>query len=83
VLSSSLVVWLPEDPATFERTYEHSFYPGQVFHVLGPTPEDAIREIERLVDVGVSHFQVGFEDMATFRRFISEVVPAVRLEKRS
>jgi alkanesulfonate monooxygenase SsuD/methylene tetrahydromethanopterin reductase-like flavin-dependent oxidoreductase (luciferase family) len=83
VLTSSIVIWLPEDPATFEPTYEHSFYPGQVFHVLGPAPEDAIREIERLVDVGVSHFQVAFEDMASFRRFINEVVPAVRLERRS
>jgi len=42
-----------------------------------------IREIERLVDAGVSHFQIDCDDMVTFRRFIDEVVPVVRLERRS
>lgn len=82
VLTSGIPVHLPEDPAAFEPTYEHSFYPGSVFHVLGPTPADVIREIERLVDVGVSHFQVSFEDMPTYRRFVDEVVPVVRLDHR-
>ena len=83
VLTCGIVVSLPEDPATFEPTYEHSFYPGQIFHVLGPTPADVTREIERLVDVGVSHFQVSFEDLATLGRFASEVVPRVRLGRKS
>ena len=34
------------------------------------------------MDVGVSHFQVYFENLATTRRFIEEVVPAVRMEMR-
>src|SRR5262245_1285992 len=43
--TASVSVWLPEDPSVFEPTYEHAFYPGQVFGILGPTPKDAIREI--------------------------------------
>jgi alkanesulfonate monooxygenase SsuD/methylene tetrahydromethanopterin reductase-like flavin-dependent oxidoreductase (luciferase family) len=82
-LTAGLTIWMPDDPAVFEPTYEHSFYPGQTFPVLGPTAAEVIPAIERLVDVGVSHFQASFEDMATFRRFISEVVPAVRLDRRS
>ena len=46
-----------------------------------PTPADVIREVERLVDVGVSHFQVSFDEMPTYRRFIDEVLPVVRLER--
>ena len=82
VLTAGVPISLPDDQARFEPTYEHSFYPGQVFHILGPTPSDVIRELERLVDVGVSHFQVSFDDMTTYRRFIDEVVPAVRLDRR-
>jgi len=77
-LTAGLPVWFPDDPATFEASYEHRFYPGQVFGVLGPTPADAIREIDLLIDVGVKHFQVVFEDMRTLRLFIDEVLPAVR-----
>jgi len=77
-LTCQLAVWFPEDPSTFEPTYEHSFYPGQEFGILGPTPADAIPEIKRLVDVGVSHFQVALEDLRTLRLFADEVVPAFR-----
>lgn len=76
-LTAGLSVWFPDDPATFETSYEHRFYPGQVFGILGPTPADAVREIEKLVDAGVRHFQPSFEDMATLRRFIDEVLPAL------
>lgn len=82
-LTAGLTVSLPDDVSTFQPSYEHSFYPGQGFTVLGPTATDAIREIERLVDVGVSHFQPIFEDLTTMRRFIDEVVPVVRLERRA
>jgi hypothetical protein len=83
VLTAGVAVSMPEDPSTFEATYEHSFYPGQTFHVLGPTPADVIRELEVLIGVGVSHFQVSFEDMATFERFLEEVVPSMRLRSQS
>jgi alkanesulfonate monooxygenase SsuD/methylene tetrahydromethanopterin reductase-like flavin-dependent oxidoreductase (luciferase family) len=82
VLTAGVEVSLPADPAAFVPTYVHTFYPDALFHLLGPTPADVIAVIERLVDVGVSHFQVSFDDMATYRRFIDEVVPIVRLERR-
>ena len=75
-LTAGLTVSFPGDPTTFEPSYEHRFYPGQVFGILGPTPDDAIREIQRLVDVGVRHFLPAFSDMATLRLFVDKVVPA-------
>ena len=78
-LTAGVQVSLPDDPDTFAPTYKHSFYPDSLFHVLGPRPADAIREIERLVDVGVSHFQVAFDDMTSLRRFMEDVVPAARM----
>jgi alkanesulfonate monooxygenase SsuD/methylene tetrahydromethanopterin reductase-like flavin-dependent oxidoreductase (luciferase family) len=82
-LTAGVNVWMPDDVAKFEATYEHSFYPGQTFHILGPTPGDVRREIEKLVDIGVQHFQVSFEDVPTIDRFIREVVPNLRLEPSS
>jgi alkanesulfonate monooxygenase SsuD/methylene tetrahydromethanopterin reductase-like flavin-dependent oxidoreductase (luciferase family) len=82
VLTAGLTVDLPEDASAFEPTYEHPFYPGTVFPVLGPTPADVIAEIERLVDIGVSHFQVSPEDLGTLERFVTDVVPHVRLTPR-
>ncbi|HEV8403874.1 MAG TPA: LLM class flavin-dependent oxidoreductase [Candidatus Limnocylindrales bacterium] len=78
VLTAGAAVSMPDDPSTFEATYEHSFYPGKPFQVFGPAPTDVIRELDRLIDVGVRHFQVSFEDMVTFERFIDDVVPAMR-----
>ncbi|HEX3219999.1 MAG TPA: LLM class flavin-dependent oxidoreductase [Candidatus Limnocylindria bacterium] len=76
--AAELTVWLPDDPSVFEATYAHPFYPSAAFHVLGPKPEDVIREIRKLVDVGVSHFPVNFADMATLHRFCDEVLPGLR-----
>jgi alkanesulfonate monooxygenase SsuD/methylene tetrahydromethanopterin reductase-like flavin-dependent oxidoreductase (luciferase family) len=78
-LVTELSVSLPDDPSTFVASYEHSFYPGQTFVVVGPTPADVIREIEQLVDVGVSHIALNFDDLTELRRFVDDVVPAVRL----
>jgi alkanesulfonate monooxygenase SsuD/methylene tetrahydromethanopterin reductase-like flavin-dependent oxidoreductase (luciferase family) len=82
-LTASLTISMPADPASFEPTYEHDFYPGQVFQNVGPTPADVIRAIETLVDVGVRHFPLSFDDLAGLQRFVDEVVPAVRLEPRA
>jgi alkanesulfonate monooxygenase SsuD/methylene tetrahydromethanopterin reductase-like flavin-dependent oxidoreductase (luciferase family) len=83
-LVAELAISLPDDPATFEPTYTNeTAYPGQVFAVVGPTPADAIREIERLVDAGVRHLPVSIDTMAELQRFIDEVVPNVRLEPAS
>jgi alkanesulfonate monooxygenase SsuD/methylene tetrahydromethanopterin reductase-like flavin-dependent oxidoreductase (luciferase family) len=76
-LTAGLYVSFPEDVSRFESTFEHPFYPGQTFDVIGPTPDDAIREVRRLLDVGVAHFQPAFEDMATLRRFVDDVLPAL------
>ncbi len=81
-LTAGAVVDLPTDVSTFKPTYLHSYY-NAWFPLLGPTPADVARELEILVDVGVQHFQLAFSNMATFHRFIDEVVPIVRLEPRS
>jgi alkanesulfonate monooxygenase SsuD/methylene tetrahydromethanopterin reductase-like flavin-dependent oxidoreductase (luciferase family) len=44
--------------------------------VLGPTPEDAIRELRPLMDLGASIVTVYFQDRATAGRFAREVIPA-------
>jgi alkanesulfonate monooxygenase SsuD/methylene tetrahydromethanopterin reductase-like flavin-dependent oxidoreductase (luciferase family) len=77
-LTAGIPVWFPEDPTTFRSSYEHRNYPGQVFGILGPTPDDAVRELDLLIDAGVKHFQVSFEDMTTLRLFVDEVLPIVR-----
>lgn len=81
-LASELAISFPEDPSGFTGTQTHPFYPGQVFGIVGPTPADAIREIETLVDLGVRHFPLTFDTIAELRRFVDEVVPHVRLEPR-
>ena len=78
-LVADITIDLSEDPAAFEPTYEHSFYPGQTFRVVGPTPADVAREIELLVDRGVSHIPINVETWATLRRFVSDVLPVLWL----
>ena len=80
-LTAGLPISMPDDPATFEPSYEHEFYPGQVFGIAGPTAAEVIREIETLVDVGVSHFQLSFDSPHELDRFVAEVVPHVRLSR--
>jgi alkanesulfonate monooxygenase SsuD/methylene tetrahydromethanopterin reductase-like flavin-dependent oxidoreductase (luciferase family) len=79
-LTATLSVSLPDDPSAFSQSYEHEFYPGQVFGIVGPTAADVIREIELLVDLGVSHIPLAFDNTRELGRFIDEVVPHVRLE---
>ena len=45
---------------------------------LGPTPKDAIAQLQPFVEIGVAEFIVGFEDLATAEQFAAEVVPAFR-----
>ncbi len=80
-LACELTVSLPADPTGFRASYEHDFYPGQVFGVAGPTPSDVIREIELLVDVGVKHIALNFETVEELDRFVNEVLPSVRVQK--
>ncbi len=81
-LVAELTIEMPDDPATFEPTYTNEVaYPGQVFPIVGPRPADVVREIETLVDHGVSHVVVNIGTMAELDRFIAEVVPVVRLSR--
>ncbi|HEV7810429.1 MAG TPA: LLM class flavin-dependent oxidoreductase, partial [Candidatus Limnocylindrales bacterium] len=82
-LVAELTVSLPDDVTTFQSQYEHGFYPGQVFGVAGPTAVEIIREIEQLVDVGVRHVAINFEDQRQLERFVDEVVPHLRLEPKA
>jgi len=81
-LTASLSISMPDDPSTFQASYEHGFYPGQVFGMLGPAAADVIREIETLVDLGVRHFPLAFDSVGDLQRFVDEVVPNVRLEPK-
>jgi alkanesulfonate monooxygenase SsuD/methylene tetrahydromethanopterin reductase-like flavin-dependent oxidoreductase (luciferase family) len=80
-LVSELSISLPEDPLSFQSSYEHTFYPGQVFGVAGPEAADVIREIELLVDAGVKHIALNFDSVPELRRFVAEVLPSVRLKR--
>ena len=83
-LTAELEIELLDDPSTFVPTFKHAFYGDAiVFHRIGPRASDVIREIERLVDAGVGHLALNFSDMTTFTRFLDEVVPNVRLERRA
>jgi hypothetical protein len=44
---------------------------------FGPTPEDAIREIKRLREVGVTLIIAYFWDHRSLSRFVDEVIPGV------
>jgi alkanesulfonate monooxygenase SsuD/methylene tetrahydromethanopterin reductase-like flavin-dependent oxidoreductase (luciferase family) len=81
-LVAELTISMPDDPATFEGSYTNEVaYPGQAFPIVGPRPEDVIREIETLVDHGVAHVVISVDTLADLQRFIDEVVPAVRLTR--
>jgi len=81
-LTASLAISMPDDPSSFIPTFSHDFYAGQLFGNVGPTAADVIREIELLVDHGVSHLQLSFDSTTELDRFVAEVVPHVRLEPR-
>lgn len=76
-LTAGVPVAMPENPDSFEASYTHAYYPGAVFPVLGPTPDNVISELNALIDAGVSHFQVGFEDLHTLHRFTKDVMPGL------
>jgi hypothetical protein len=44
---------------------------------LGPTRAHAIEQLRPFVELGVSHFQIVFEDQRTIDRFCEEVAPRV------
>jgi len=78
-LTAGIDVSMPDDASAFEATYVHPFYPDALFHPFGPTPADVVREMQTMVDHGVSHFQINFDTMGTYQRFIDEVLPDLKL----
>lgn len=79
-LHSYLTIALPDDPGAFRASYQNAeVYPDQVFPIVGPEPADVAREIELLVDHGVSHVVISPDSWSTLRRFIDEVLPVLRL----
>lgn len=42
---------------------------------LGPTPADAVEQLRPFIDLGVTHFQIGFEDQHSIDVFCEEVAP--------
>jgi len=84
-LSTSGEAYFPLDRAAFPAPAEASVTPeqdpegvlaGEYDWVLGPTPEDAIRELGPLVDLGVTHVTVYFHDRRSLDVFAREVIPA-------
>ena len=46
--------------------------------VMGPTPDDAIRDLRPLIDLGVTLVTVYFHDRRSLDIFAREVLPAFR-----
>jgi alkanesulfonate monooxygenase SsuD/methylene tetrahydromethanopterin reductase-like flavin-dependent oxidoreductase (luciferase family) len=45
---------------------------------FGPTPAEAIAQLQEMVDLGVNEFAVFFWDLRSAEIFVNEVVPAFR-----
>jgi alkanesulfonate monooxygenase SsuD/methylene tetrahydromethanopterin reductase-like flavin-dependent oxidoreductase (luciferase family) len=78
-LTAGATIDMPRDASSFVASYEHTFYPGQTFPIMGPSPDDVRRELQTLIDVGVQHLQLAFEDMQTYERFVEAVLPNLDL----
>jgi hypothetical protein len=53
-------------------------FADEIDWVMGPTPDDAIRQLEPLIALGVTLVTVYFHDRRTLDLFAREVVPAFR-----
>jgi alkanesulfonate monooxygenase SsuD/methylene tetrahydromethanopterin reductase-like flavin-dependent oxidoreductase (luciferase family) len=74
---AEFAVYMPADVADFPEPYDSGYLDFKTIP-LGPTADDAVREIARLTEVGVSELCLMFWDIDSLRRFRDEVVP--RLE---
>jgi len=86
-LSTFGEVYFPDDPADFPVEEAGVRPPDQdpsgafadvTDWVLGPTPADAIRGLQPLVDLGVRQVTIYAWDRRSLARFVDEVVPAFR-----
>jgi alkanesulfonate monooxygenase SsuD/methylene tetrahydromethanopterin reductase-like flavin-dependent oxidoreductase (luciferase family) len=71
---AEFAVYLPRDRADFPEPYDSGYLDFKVTP-LGPTADDAVREIERMTAVGVSELCLLFWDIDSLRRFRDEVIP--------
>lgn len=53
-------------------------YANEADWLMGPTPEDAIRQLQPILDLGVTMLSVYFHDRRTLDLFAHEVIPAFR-----
>ena len=84
-LSTSGEIYLPADAADFPMAPSSSFedpaqdpsgaYAGEMDWVLGPTPDDVVRGLAPLLELGVTHLTMYFWDRRSLRRFADEVMP--------
>jgi alkanesulfonate monooxygenase SsuD/methylene tetrahydromethanopterin reductase-like flavin-dependent oxidoreductase (luciferase family) len=84
-LSTSCEAYFPADPADFPEPTRAQItaaqdpsgsYADEIDWVVGPTPEDAIRQLQPLIDLGVTLVTVYVHDRRTLDRFAEEVIPA-------
>jgi alkanesulfonate monooxygenase SsuD/methylene tetrahydromethanopterin reductase-like flavin-dependent oxidoreductase (luciferase family) len=84
-LSAAGEAYFPLDPADFPEPTVAAItaaqdpsgsYADEIDWVMGPTPDDAIRQIRPLVDLGVTQVTVYFHDRRSLDLFGREVIPA-------
>jgi alkanesulfonate monooxygenase SsuD/methylene tetrahydromethanopterin reductase-like flavin-dependent oxidoreductase (luciferase family) len=73
-LVAGFEAYFPPDAADFPAPY-HSGYLDFMTSPFGPRPADAIREIERLIELGVAEFCCYFWDVRSLEVFRDEVIP--------
>jgi alkanesulfonate monooxygenase SsuD/methylene tetrahydromethanopterin reductase-like flavin-dependent oxidoreductase (luciferase family) len=65
----------PDEPSEFVPPVDNPEGGSVAEPKLGPTPADAVAQLRPFVELGVRHFQIGFEDQRTIERFCEEVAP--------
>lgn len=73
-LVAGFEAYFPADLADFPEP-EWSGYQDFMVTPLGPTPAEARRELDRLLEIGVEEFAIYFHDLRSLERFVQEVVP--------
>ncbi len=90
-LHASGEAYFPVDPADFPDVGDasgtmasvtqaqdpHGLYAGEADWVLGPKPEDAIRQVRPVLELGVAMCTIYFHDRRSLDVFVREVIPAI------
>jgi alkanesulfonate monooxygenase SsuD/methylene tetrahydromethanopterin reductase-like flavin-dependent oxidoreductase (luciferase family) len=86
-LSAGAEAYFPADPDDFPEPTVAAISPAQdpsgafadeIDWVMGPTTDDAIRELQPLIDLGVTLVTVYFHDRRSLELFARDVIPAFR-----